>query len=223
MSSTERLFRNSVFGGFNKDDVIDYIENMKNEFFEYRSQVEQTVKDLNKKIAALEAEAKTAKQKAAEADKRAADAVESSEAAVAAAQKAAEERLALEKAALVENERSVDPVGEISLATDRLRRVADEICDNLSSFIDRISESSIAVTIARPAEQSSAPAARENVPERTAAAAPRKASFADTESILSFIDGILASNENRKKEEEEEKEEKGRSLLDDLLPNGLFK
>ena len=33
MSSSERLFRNSVFGGFNKDDVIDYIENMKNEFF----------------------------------------------------------------------------------------------------------------------------------------------------------------------------------------------
>ena len=79
MSSSERLFRNSVFGGFNKDDVIDYIENMKNEFFEYRSQVEQTVKELNKKIAALESEAKAAKQKAAEADKRAADAVESSE------------------------------------------------------------------------------------------------------------------------------------------------
>ena len=221
MSSSERLFRNSVFGGFNKDDVIDYIENMKNEFFEYRSQVEQTVKELNKKIAALESEAKAAKQKAAEADKRAADAVESSEAAVAAAQKAAEEKLALQKAALEEKERSTDPVGEISLATDRLRRVADEICDNLSSFIDRISESSIAVTIAQPAEEPAAPVARTDVPESTATAAEKKVSFADTESILSFIDGILASNENRKKEEE--KEEKGQSLLDELLPNGLFK
>ena len=221
MSSSERLFRNSVFGGFNKDDVIDYIENMKNEFFEYRSQVEQTVKELNKKIAALESEAKAAKQKAAEADKRAADAVESSEAAVAAAQKAAEEKLALQKAALEEKERSTDPVGEISLATDRLRRVADEICDNLSSFIDRISESSIAVTIAQPAEEPAAPAAKTDVPERNVTAAEKKVSFADTESILSFIDGILASNENRKKEEE--KEEKGQSLLDDLLPNGLFK
>ncbi len=221
MSSSERLFRNSVFGGFNKDDVIDYIENMKNEFFEYRSQVEQTVKELNKKIAALESEAKAAKQKAAEADKRAADAVESSEAAVAAAQKAAEEKLALQKAALEEKERAADPVGEISLATDRLRRVADEICDNLSSFIDRISESSIAVTIAQPAEEPAAPAAKTDVPERNVTADSKKASFADTESILSFIDGILASNENRKKEEE--KEEKGQSLLDDLLPNGLFK
>lgn len=221
MSSSERLFRNSVFGGFNKDDVIDYIENMKNEFFEYRSQVEQTVKELNKKIAELESEAKAAKQKAAEADKRAADAVESSEAAVAAAQKAAEEKLALQKAALEEKERAADPVGEISLATDRLRRVADEICDNLSSFIDRISESSIAVTIAQPAEEPAAPAAKTDVPERNVTADSKKASFADTESILSFIDGILASNENRKKEEE--KEEKGQSLLDDLLPNGLFK
>lgn len=221
MSSSERLFRNSVFGGFNKDDVIDYIENMKNEFFEYRSQVEQTVKELNKKIAALESEAKAAKQKAAEADKRAADAVESSEAAVAAAQKAAEEKLALQKAALEEKERAADPVGEISLATDRLRRVADEICDNLSSFIDRISESSIAVTIAQPAEEPAAPTAKTDVPERNVTADSKKASFADTESILSFIDGILASNENRKKEEE--KEEKGQSLLDDLLPNGLFK
>lgn len=221
MSSSERLFRNSVFGGFNKDDVIDYIENMKNEFFEYRSQVEQTVKELNKKIAELESEAKAAKQKAAEADKRAADAVESSEAAVAAAQKAAEEKLALQKAAIEEKERSADPVGEISLATDRLRRVADEICDNLSSFIDRISESSIAVTIAQPAEEPAAPVAKTDAPERTATEDTKKASFADTESILSFIDGILASNENRKKEEE--KEEKGQSLLDDLLPNGLFK
>lgn len=221
MSSSERLFRNSVFGGFNKDDVIDYIENMKNEFFEYRSQVEQTVKELNKKIAALESEAKAAKQKAAEADKRAADAVESSEAAVAAAQKAAEEKLALQKAAIEEKERAADPVGEISLATDRLRRVADEICDNLSSFIDRISESSIAVTIAQPAEEPAAPTAKTDVPERNVTADSKKASFADTESILSFIDGILASNENRKKEEE--KEEKGQSLLDDLLPNGLFK
>ena len=140
---------------------------------------------------------------------------------IAAAQKAAEEKLALQKAAIEEKERAADPVGEISLATDRLRRVADEICDNLSSFIDRISESSIAVTIAQPAEEPAAPVAKTDAPERTATEDTKKASFADTESILSFIDGILASNENRKKEEE--KEEKGQSLLDDLLPNGLFK
>lgn len=217
MSKTERLFRNSVFGGFNKDDVIDYIESMKNEFFEYRSQVEQTVKELNKRIATLEGELKSAKQKVAEADRRAADAVESSAAAAVAAQKAAREELALQKAALEEKGRAVGPVDEISLATDRLRRVADEICDNLSSFIEKISESSIAVTIAQPEERGVVAAVEEAAPAREAA----RSISADTESILSFIDGILASSENRKKEEE--KEERGQSMLDGLLPNGLFK
>lgn len=219
MSSTERLFRNSVFGGFNKEDVINYVESMKNEFFEYRSQVEQTVRDLNKRVADLQDEVKTANKRAAEADKRAADAIVSSEEAAIAAQKAAQEKLALQKAA-EEKERTVDPVGEIDLAAERLRRVADEICDNLSSFIERISESSIAVTIAKPAEDFAAePEKIEPASENTAKGTSKNASFADTESILSFIDGILASNEKK----EEEKPQDSPSLLDGLLPNGLFK
>lgn len=219
--STDRLFRKNVFGGFNKDDVIDYIENMKNEFFEYRSQVEQTVKELNGKVASLENDVRTANQKLAEANKKAAEAIENSEAATAAAEKAAEEKLAKEKAALAAEKSENDPLGEINLATDRLRRVADEICDNLSSFIEKISESSFAVTIAQPEPSFEVPAEKseekEEIKEEKEA---EKTAEPDAASILSFIDGLLASTEEKIKKETEKKEEK--SCLDGLLPESLF-
>lgn len=47
-------FRKSTFGGFNRKDVINYIEKMKNETYEYKMQVEQTVRTLNEKIVELE-------------------------------------------------------------------------------------------------------------------------------------------------------------------------
>lgn len=47
-------FRKSTFGGFNRKDVISYIEKMRNESYEYRMQVEETVKSLNEKILELE-------------------------------------------------------------------------------------------------------------------------------------------------------------------------
>ena len=48
-------FRKATFGGFNRKDVISYIEKIKNETFEYRCQVEDTINKLNSKIAELEA------------------------------------------------------------------------------------------------------------------------------------------------------------------------
>ena len=47
-------FRKAAFGGFNRKDVINYIEKMRNESYEYKKQVEQTVKSLNEKIRELE-------------------------------------------------------------------------------------------------------------------------------------------------------------------------
>lgn len=47
-------FRKATFGGFNRKDVINYIEKMKNETFEYKMQVEETVRNLNDKIFELE-------------------------------------------------------------------------------------------------------------------------------------------------------------------------
>ena len=55
MEDSTRLFRKAAFGGFNKDDVMDYIESMKREFFNYKTKVEQTIQELNEKLAALEA------------------------------------------------------------------------------------------------------------------------------------------------------------------------
>ncbi len=191
--SSDRLFRKNVFGGFNKDDVIDYIENMKNEFFDYRSQVETTVNELNKKVASLENELKNAGLRLAEANKKAAEATEKP----ASPEKAAP----TPQPSLTEN----DPLSEINLATDRLRRVADEICDSLTGFVERIAESSVAVTIAQPLPQelSAAPTATENADE-------------DTKSIISFIDGLLAKIEDRN-------DVSPQPELDNLLPEKIFK
>lgn len=50
----DRMFRKATFGGFNKEDVMQYIETMKTEFFDYKSQVEETIRELNEKLASLE-------------------------------------------------------------------------------------------------------------------------------------------------------------------------
>lgn len=219
MNNADRLFRNAVFGGFNKDDVIDYIENMKNEFFEYRSQVEQTIKELNEKVAALREEAVAAKKEAAEA-------VSSSKAAIAAAEeKAAEAEV---RSAEMAAKADPDAVEEINSAADKLRRVADELCDSLTGFLDRIAESSVAVTIEQP----------QSAPQTVAVSAEAKTEESQKEQqkdgltltrekeadILSFIDNILKNasqtEESSVKAEKKKKEEP--SLLDSLLPDNLF-
>lgn len=50
MEKEARLFRKAAFGGFNKEDVIAYIEKMKLEFAEYKLQVEETMDALNAQI-----------------------------------------------------------------------------------------------------------------------------------------------------------------------------
>ncbi len=215
--SNEKLFRKNVFGGFNRDDVIDYIENMKNDFFEYRAQVELTVKELNEKITKLEGELRTADKKLFEANKKAEEAVENSMMSKKAA-KDAEEQLEKEKAALTEKSEN-SSLCEINLATDRLKKVADEICDNLSTFIEKISENSFAVTIAQPETETSAPADFEKS-EEPKKSEEKRLSETDAKSILSFIDGLLASAEAEIKKETEKKNEK--SCLDGLLSDNMF-
>lgn len=53
MSTDTILFRKTAFGGFNKDDVLNYIERMKREFYDYRAQVEETVRDLQEKLSEM--------------------------------------------------------------------------------------------------------------------------------------------------------------------------
>lgn len=62
MEKDKRLFRKAAFGGFNKEDVISYIEKMKKEFAEYKQQVEETVDALNARISDSEQPAFAAAQ-----------------------------------------------------------------------------------------------------------------------------------------------------------------
>lgn len=54
MENKNRLFRKAKFGGFNKEDVMQYIETMKTEFFDYKAQVEETIRELNERLALFE-------------------------------------------------------------------------------------------------------------------------------------------------------------------------
>ena len=74
MKKEQRLFRKKAFGGFNKEDVIAYIEKMKLEFSEYKQQVEETMETLHAQIDALEGTPKADEPVVEKADD---DAVES--------------------------------------------------------------------------------------------------------------------------------------------------
>lgn len=102
-------FRKAKIGGFNKKDVISYIEKMRNDFFDYKTAVESTIDTLNAKINELEAlmnEQNDVAEKSA--------------------------KIQPEPAA------PVDPLTNINEATSQLKMVADELCRNLSDFMSKI-------------------------------------------------------------------------------------
>lgn len=105
-------FRKSAFGGFNRKDVIDYIEKMQNETFEYKKQVEQTVSSLNEKIFELEKAAMLIEQNASGENEIPVGSVEL----------------------------SGESVGDIRDATKHLKSVADELCRSLSGFIEKLTQ-----------------------------------------------------------------------------------
>lgn len=134
MDNSNRLFRKVVFGGFNKDDVIDYVERMKNEFYEYRKQVEATISELNKKIGELES------------------------AASAKAPDSSFDEISADTSVPVESpfDGSVSfSVDEINAATDHLKQTADKLCESLTQFMDKISASCISVTVEAPIQTNS--------------------------------------------------------------------
>ena len=65
MNGMNRLLRKATFGGFNKEDVMQYIETMKTEFFDYKAQVEETIHELNEKLQAFEQSGETSDVSAA--------------------------------------------------------------------------------------------------------------------------------------------------------------
>lgn len=135
MDNSNRLFRKAVFGGFNRDDVIDYIEGMKNEFFEYRKQVEETISGLNKKISELEGT----------------EAEHTSDSEASPFEMAARRGLFTDEDEVKNNVNfSLD---EINAATDHLKQTADRLCESLTDFMERISTSCISVTVENLPEQ----------------------------------------------------------------------
>ena len=53
MDSATKLFKTSALG-FNRSDVINYIEKTRNDFYDYKIQTQRTIDDLNDKIKELE-------------------------------------------------------------------------------------------------------------------------------------------------------------------------
>lgn len=65
MKDLNPVFRKAVIGGFNRQDVIEYIEKTKNEFFEYKKENEKIIGELYEKINSLSSlleEAKAVKE-----------------------------------------------------------------------------------------------------------------------------------------------------------------
>lgn len=246
MDHSNRLFRKAVFGGFNKDDVIDYIESMKNEFFEYRKQVETTINELNQKISELES---------AGAD------VEKAE--PSASQEEVAGGFAPVGTDFTDNVNL--SVGEINEATEHLKKTADKLCESLTEFMDRISTSCISVTVEAPvhSEEDTAQAANSPAPEVTQpteeAATPSAEEIADayrqaieqkgeavladafgnekpetdsgtthkpsdnssfSELLNSILNATPSDSDNSGDEQDDKPEEK--SMIDDILSSGAF-
>lgn len=138
MENNYNRFRRAAIGGFNRQDVIEYIEKMKNEFFDYKKEVEQTVSQLNEKISELEQLCETREAECAE-----------------------------EITVPEENgeDGGNDAVSDINEATLRLRMVADELCKSLSDFMERVSENAVSVVIERRDEAEQEPDFEEETQE----------------------------------------------------------
>ena len=102
-------FRKSTFGGFNRKDVINYIEKMRNESYEYKMQVEETVRSLNEKIVELENAARLMEVDIACADEE------------------------------VKDSEAKENMSDINDATKHLKAVADELRRSLGEFMDKLS------------------------------------------------------------------------------------
>lgn len=114
--------RKSTFGGFNKQDVIAYIEKVKNDAYDEKNRLQKQVKELTDKIGDLEAQVLAFDEE--------------------------KERLVKRIGELsVSGEGKNETVEEINEATNHLKNVADELCQSLRDFMQRISENCCSVVI----------------------------------------------------------------------------
>ena len=108
MDSFNNLFRKAAFGGFNREDDINYIEKIKNEFFDYKKEAQNTINELNETVKELKKELESKNQA---------------------------EVCVKEETAEIDFSASVT---EMNKAADRLRETADKVCDDIGDFLDRV-------------------------------------------------------------------------------------
>ncbi len=171
MDNNYNVFRRAAVGGFNRQDVITYIEKMRNEFFDYKKEVEQTISQLNEKIRELESLCQADEKPQQEPVKE----VEIAEGAAA------------------------DPVSEINEATLKLRMVADDLCQSLCFFMEKVSENAISVVVT---EQSASQETAEEAPSEITEAQPEEAFSADEECEASAEDEFCIEADEAAEQEE---------------------
>lgn len=125
--------RKKAFGGFNPKDVVDFIEKTRNELFEYKTSAQKNMEELKEKVEKLESEKAALEKVNADLAK-------------------ANSEL-LENAGCSESTEEKDSAGdsltviEINAATNELKKVADDLCNSLRDFMDRIAQNSISVVV----------------------------------------------------------------------------
>ena len=119
-------FRKATFGGFNRRDVINYIEKMRNESFEYKKQVEETVESLNIKIRELENAARLMEHSAVSENSSKSDSL------------------------------SAEYCSDIGQATKHLKVVADELCRSLGDFMSKLNERGLFDFVEEPEQEEAA-------------------------------------------------------------------
>ena len=128
METNYSKLRTTAFGGFNKKDVVAYIEKIQNEAYENKLRIEKETKELNEQISEL--------LKAAD------DAVREKDMLLEKI-----EELSAKAVTAPVDEGKNETLSEINEATNHLKSVADELCESLREFMERISENSYSVVI----------------------------------------------------------------------------
>ena len=214
MDNNFMKLRKSTFGGFNKQDVIAYIEKVKNDAYEEKNRLQKQIKELTDKIGDLEAQVSAFDGEKDKLVKRIGE-------------------------LSVSGEGSHETVEEINEATNHLKNVADELCQSLRDFMQRISENCCSVVFegeekdaedefdgekfiaeleaeiyAKLGVEESEDEEEEEITEESEA---EDASEAVQDKVSSILSSVTAfSSEEEKKKEEAEKEEKDTTVSDIL-------
>lgn len=123
--------RKKAFGGFNPKDVVDCIEKTRNELYEYKTSAQKNIEELKEKVEKLEGEKAALEKVNADLAKANAELIEGAKSAESSAEVTGDSLTVI----------------EINAATNELKKVADDLCNSLRDFMDRIAQNSISVVV----------------------------------------------------------------------------